>query len=232
MSNKANGAPGDEHENIVRKVDFSDSIGNPSAFGLFGFSMQLTLIGLLNAGYIEPDGAVVVYSFVLVAGILQLIVCGLAMLIKKELFGAVAFTVLGSFAVSMAMFNLLLITGTVQLHGPIDNAITAVFAIYAYIAFILMVAAVKMNIAAFLNFVGVVLLMVTGAASSHLNNQSLSMASSWFTILTGISGFYVATGAFLGETFRRPILPMGDFSMFRKVPAMKRRESGATEFMG
>ncbi|KXS19512.1 hypothetical protein M427DRAFT_506474 [Gonapodya prolifera JEL478] len=232
MSHKPNGAFGDAHENIVRKVDLSDSIGNPVAFGLFGFSMQLTLIGLLNAGYIEPDGAVVVYSFVLVAGVLQLIVTGLAMLIKKNLFGAVAFTVLGSFAISMAMFNLLLLTGAVQLHGPINKAITAVFAIYAYIGFILMIASVKMDVVGFLNFVGVVLVFSTGAAASYLNNPSLTLASAWITILTGISGFYVATGAFLGETFRRPVLPMGDFSRLRKVPVTERTDSGATVFMG
>ncbi|KXS19513.1 hypothetical protein M427DRAFT_41855 [Gonapodya prolifera JEL478] len=253
MSHKHNGGLGDEH--LVRKVDLSDSIGvssvpssfelplhpdayvvdtkNPVAFGLFGFSMQLTLIGLLNGGYIESDGAVVVYSFVLVAGILQLIVTGLAMLIKKNLFGAVAFTVLGSFAISMAVFNLLLLTGAVQLHGPINNAITSVMAIYAYISFIFLIASIKMDVAGCVNFLTITLVFATSAVAAQVNSPTLTTASSWLSIVAGLVGFYLATGAFLGETFQRPVLPMGDFSRFGRAPApMPRRESGATEFMG
>ncbi|KXS14740.1 hypothetical protein M427DRAFT_337640 [Gonapodya prolifera JEL478] len=196
------------------KINAHATSANSLAFGLFGFATQVTLIGLLSAGLIEGSGAAIVFTFFVVTGVLQLIVAGIQLTGRGDLLGNTAMMTFGAYVTSLGVFNLLAMSGTINPGGPTKDAMTAIFSLYTYVTFVFLIAALKINVATVINFAGVMLLFALSAAGSHTGSAAINTASGWVGIFTGISGYYAATGLFLGEWFQYPVLPAGDLSGF------------------
>ncbi|KXS16544.1 hypothetical protein M427DRAFT_292085 [Gonapodya prolifera JEL478] len=88
---------------------------SPIAFALFGFGTQVLSAGLLIAGFIEPSGAAVVSTFYVATGPFQLFVPGRELSGKDNLMASYAFIIYGSYAVGIGIFQLLTLSGAVQI---------------------------------------------------------------------------------------------------------------------
>ncbi|KXS11747.1 hypothetical protein M427DRAFT_72648 [Gonapodya prolifera JEL478] len=220
----------------VLKIDAHSTSANTLAFGLLGFATQVTFIGLLGTGLIEPAGAALVFTFFVVTGVLQLVIAGVHLVGKNNLLACTAMVTFGGYVTSIGLFQLLVMSDTIKVGGPIKDSLTAMFTLYAYITFMCMVATLKTNLANVINFFGVFVMFALSAAGSHTESPAVNLAAAWVGLFTGISAYYSASAVFLGEFFEYPVLPVGDLSRFwnRKSAAargIQRHMSEATIFV-
>ncbi|KAJ3333718.1 hypothetical protein HDU93_008419, partial [Gonapodya sp. JEL0774] len=144
------------------------------------------------------------------------------MLRKKLMFPATAFLVFGSLLAGQSVFQLFLASKTINLTGDPSSGVVVVFCIYTFMAFIFLTVSLTSNVANVISFVAIVVsFALTAKANSAGASKSWDVASGWANLVVAATGFYLAAAIMLGETYRRPVLPVGDLSRFWIPPGAR-----------
>jgi succinate-acetate transporter protein len=185
------------------------SVGEPGPMALFGFAVGTLLIALPITGEVPTATAMAAVPALLVFAGLGQFIGGLVAYRKGNTFAATAFCSFGANNVVVSTFLLFQAIGLI----PSNNNTSLLLAIdlfcFAYIAFVLFLAAFKLNAA----FVLVLLALFPGyglSAVGYLSSQPAVIAQigGWFLVASAGLAFYAGGALAVNSTYERTILPM------------------------
>jgi succinate-acetate transporter protein len=184
------------------------SVGDPAPMGLFGFAVGTLLVAIPIAGIIPLTNVSAALPTLLVFAGLAQFVAGMVAYRKGNTFAATAFCSFGANNVVVSTFFLFRGIGV---FGDTKNTMLLLgidLICFGYIAFMLMIAATRVNAA----FVLLLLALFPGYALAGINDvgapKGFGEVGGWFLIISAGLAFYCAGALVLNSTFNRTVLPM------------------------
>jgi uncharacterized protein len=176
-------------------------IADPGPLGLAGFAMTTFFLSSANAHLWSGNGAGAALSLALIYGGLAQMLAGMWEFVRKNTFGALAFTSYGAFWIGV--YILLNIVKSPASLGVYLLGWT-IFTLY------MTVAAIHTNKALLSIFVVLsatfVFLTIGAWGAGH---ASMTKIGGWLGLLTALLAFYTSAAGVLNETAGRKILPVG-----------------------
>ena len=178
-------------------------IADPGPLGLAGFAMTTFCLSSANANIWHGGGVAAALALAMFYGGLVQLLAGMWEFIRKNTFGAVAFTSYGAFWLAfyaIVKFNLGVGTDTVGIFllG------WAIFTVY------MTVAALKTSGAVLVVFVLLsitfILLTIGAWGAGH---ASMTHAGGWVGLATAVAAWYASAAGVINETHGKVILPTG-----------------------
>lgn len=187
-----------------RVADLGPKVADPGPLGLAGFAMTTFCLSVSNANLWHGGGAAAALSLALIYGGAAQFAAGMWEFVRKNTFGALAFTSYGAFWIGLyILFKI-----------PAIPAGTDTVAIYllAWTIFTLYmtVAALKTSLALIAVFVALditFILLVIGNWGA--GNANMIKAGGWVGILTALCAWYASAAGVINDTHKRVVLPVG-----------------------
>jgi succinate-acetate transporter protein len=190
------------HQTIVIK----DSTANPAPLGLLGFGMTTILLNIHNAGIYELDSMIMGMG-IFMGGIAQ-IFAGLQEWKKNNTFGATAFTVYGSFWLSLVAIWLIPNTSFGAAYKSSETAMAWYLLLWGIFTFFMFIGTLKLSRLLQVVFFTLTVLFVLLAASDFTGNKSLHIIAGYEGIVCGASAFYGCVAQIINEVYGRKVLPL------------------------
>lgn len=196
---------------------WNSSIADPGPLGILAFSTTSFMLGLYNAGIVDPAGAALVVPVALIFGGFIQIIAAIVQLMRGNVFGAAVFGSFGPFWVIYA-----LISNTYA--GKVDaaataagtdpaaaeaSAVTVFLAMFTVLAVIFLIAALRTD-AVLVAVLALVVAALVLLAFGHTGggHESLIHAAGWTTMALGVLGWYHGASHVIEFTFKRSVLPL------------------------
>jgi len=178
-------------------------IGNPGALGLFSFASTTFILSLINVqarGVTTPN--VVVGMAIFAGGLVQLL-AGMWEFPRGNVFGATAFSSYGAFWMSFATI-LIPASGVVDSYakGPpeeLTNALGIYLITWGMFTFLMMIGALRKNVAFILLFAFLAATFVVLAVGEFTLKTSISKTGGALGIVTAFIAYYCALSELLGQ---------------------------------
>jgi succinate-acetate transporter protein len=198
------------------------SVGEPGSMALFGFAVGTLLIALPITGEVPTATAMAAVPALLVFAGLGQFIGGLVAYRKGNTFAATAFCSFGANNVVVSTFLLFQAIGLVPANNNTSLFLAIDLFCFAYIAFVLFLAAFKLNAA----FVLVLLALFPGyglSAVGYLSGQPavIGQIGGWFLVVSAGMAFYAGGALAVNSTYERTVLPM--FPRAARSPAPRQR---------
>ncbi|MCK5882062.1 MAG: acetate uptake transporter [Bacteriovoracaceae bacterium] len=192
--------------NDVRTL--KDTSANPAPLGLLGFGLTTILLNIHNAGFFPLDSMIISMGM-FVGGTAQLI-AGVLESKKGNTFGTVAFTLYGSFWLSLVAIWLL-----PNIDGVAAASTTSMgfyLLLWGIFSFGMFIGTLKLNRALQLVFGSLVVLFFLLALKDFTGIGWIGTVAGFEGILCGASAMYLAIAEILNELYDRELLPIGTVS--------------------
>lgn len=185
------------------------SIGEPGPMSLFGFAVATLLVAIPISGQLPQSTMLAAVPALLVFGGIGQFIGGLVAYRKGNTFAATAFCSFGANNVVVSTYFLFQAIGVFPKTSDTMMFLAIDLFCFAYIAFVLFVAAFKLNAA----FVLVLLALFPGYGLAAVGNLSgmpsvIGQIGGWFLIVSAGLAFYAGGALALNSTYERPVLPM------------------------
>ncbi len=177
-------------------------VADPGPLGLAAFAMTTFCLSSANANLWHGAGATAAVSLALVYGGFAQLLAGMWEFMRKNTFGALAFTSYGAFWLGVyAFINFQKGTGAslgVYLLG------WTIFTAY------MLIASSKTNTVLFLVFLVLtatfVFLTIGNWGAGH---ASMVKVGGWLGLLTAVLAWYASAAGVINDTFKKVVLPLG-----------------------
>lgn len=185
------------------------SAGEPGPMSLFGFAVATLLVALPISGVMPMSTTLAAVPALLVFGGIGQFIGGLVAYRKGNTFAATAFCSFGANNVVVSTFFLFQAIGVFPKNDNTNLFLAVDLFCFAYIAFILFLAAFKLNA----SFVLVLLALFPGyglAAVGSLSSMPVVIGhiGGWFLIISAGLAFYAGGALALNSTYERTVMPM------------------------
>lgn len=178
-------------------------LANPGPIGLAGFGLTTMLLNIHNAGLFGLEASILGMG-IFVGGIAQLL-AGMLEFKKGNTFGHVAFTMYGSFWLSLVFIWM------AQDSFPITGKGMGFYlALWAIFTTFMMIGALKANNALKVVFVTVTILFWLLAIANFTGSALIHKIAGWEGIVCGGSALYLSVAEVLNEVYGKNVLPIGD----------------------
>jgi len=186
------------------------SVGEAAPLGLFGFASATFTLSAVNAGWFPAATAIFAIPLVLVFGGIVQFIAGMWSYRKGDTFSATAFGSFGAFNTTYAVYVLLNHAGLIVGPGAGMGVIGVFIACFSLISFILMLGALRINMA----LVGVLLFLtltygLLGAGEIAGASPNLLSYGGWAGIISSVLAFYTAAAMVLNSVNGRAMVPLG-----------------------
>ena len=184
------------------------SVGDPAPMGLFGFAVGTLLIAIPIAGIMPLTNVPAALPTLLVFAGLGQFIAGVVAYRKGNTFAATAFCSFGANNVVVSTFFLFQSAGVFAKNTDTMRLLGIDLIAFAYIAFVLMIAAARFNAV----FVLVLLALFPGYGLAGVgdvgNFTTVGNVGGWFLIISAGLAFYAAGALVLNSCYSRTVLPM------------------------
>lgn len=186
------------------------SVGEAAPLGLFGFASATFTLSAVNAGWFSQATALFAIPLVLVFGGIAQFVAAMWSYRKGDTFAATAFGSFGSFNTAYALYALWAHGGLIS-GPPASFGVLGIFiACFSLIAFFLMIAAMRINMA----LVGVLFFLaltygLLGAGFIAAGAPNLIHFGGWAGLISSVLAFYTAGAMVINSVNERAVLPLG-----------------------
>lgn len=177
-------------------------LANPAPIGLAGFGLTTMLLNLHNAGLFGLEASILGLG-IFVGGIAQLI-AGILEFKKGNTFGHVAFTMYGSFWLSLVF--IWMAKGAFPVSGIGMGFYLSVWGIFTTF---MMIGALKANVALRVVFITVTILFWLLAIANFTGSHLIHTIAGWEGIVCGASALYLSVAEVLNEVYGKEVLPIG-----------------------
>jgi uncharacterized protein len=187
-------------------------VADPGPLGLAGFAMTTFLLSLFNVGLFKfggtasaaVDGAI---SLAFIYGGAAQFAAGMWEFVRKNTFGAVAFTSYGAFWIGVYFF--INFQGGLAVKGALGLYLLPWILFTAYMT----VAALKTNVAVLFVFIALTLafLFLTIGAWGG-GHTDMTKIGGWLGIVTALLAWYASAAGVINETHGKVVLPVGPLS--------------------
>ncbi len=180
-------------------------VADPAPLGLAAFAMTTFALSIGNTNVWGP-GAKAALALALVYGGGAQLLAGMWEFVRKNTFGAVAFTSFGAFWISYYVFVKFVAPGISAADLPVAVGVFllgwTIFTAYMTVASFRVSGAV---VAVFVLLTATFVLLTIGAFQSSVN---LTKAGGWVGIATAAAAWYASFAGVVNETFRKPVIPV------------------------
>jgi len=180
---------------------------DPGPLGLAAFAATTLMLSMFNSGLMGEGAEPIVFGMALAVGGLAQLLAGMWEFRTGNTFGAVAFTMYGTFWLSfwaLEQFYADKITNETQLEHALGLYLITwgIFTAYMWVASLRVSVAVNV---VFALLAATFLLLGIGHAQE---NESITQIGGYVGIATAIAAFYASFAAVTNETFGRTVLPV------------------------
>ena len=196
-------------------------VADPAPLGLAGFAMTTFALSLANA-HVWLGGADAALGLALVYGGAAQLLAGMWEFVRKNTFGAVAFTSFGAFWIAYYVLVMDVLPG-VKVPAVATTTVGVfllgwtIFTAYMTIASLRVSGAVAL---VFILLTATFILLTIGAFNSDV---SVTKVGGWVGVATAAAAWYAAFAGVLNETFRRTVLPTIPLAPAVAAPAAQGR---------
>lgn len=141
----------DLDKDFVFRTDASGAIANPAPLGLFSFAFTTLFLSFTNADITEDQFMTLVYAYAVALGGFVQILAGMWEFMKKNTFGAVAFSAYGAFWVGLALFHYTSLTWPSNSPKAV-HGLSVFFALWGFFSFCLWLLTFRISVALNLTF--------------------------------------------------------------------------------
>jgi hypothetical protein len=180
-------------------------VADPAPLGLAAFAMTTFALSIGNTNVWGP-GAKAALALALVYGGGAQLLAGMWEFVRKNTFGAVAFTSFGAFWIAYYVFVKFVAPGISAADLPVAVGVFllgwTIFTAYMTVASFRVSGAV---VAVFVLLTATFVLLTIGAFQS---SADLTKAGGWVGIATAAAAWYASFAGVVNETFRKPVIPV------------------------
>ncbi len=178
-----------------------------TAWAVTAFSTTSFMLGLYNAGLVDPKGLAAVLPVAFFFGGLMQILVAILEILSGNPFGATVFGSYGPFWVILGAINLWFAR---DIPASAMGSATAVFlAMWAVISFYFAIASLRTNrvLTVILGLITIALILLSLGAG--LPSVSLTRLGGWVTLGFATLGWYYASAHLMQFTYGHDVLPLG-----------------------
>ncbi|HXZ83809.1 MAG TPA: acetate uptake transporter [Acidimicrobiales bacterium] len=179
-------------------------VADPAPLGLAAFAMTTFALSIGNTNVWGP-GAKAALALALVYGGAAQLLAGMWEFVRKNTFGAVAFSSFGAFWIAYYVFVKFVAPGVTAVDLPVAVGVFllgwTIFTAYMTVASFRVSGAV---VAVFVLLTITFVLLTIGAFQM---NEDLNKAGGWVGIATAAAAWYASFAGVVNETFKRSVVP-------------------------
>jgi uncharacterized protein len=200
-----NHEPGEPLEGADTRTSVLQSVADPAPLGLGAFAMTTLALSLSNTN-IWPAAVFPALALALVYGGFAQLLAGMWEFVRKNTFGAIAFTSYGAFWISYYVFLHFLAPGIKVSDAP--TAVGAFLLGWTILTFYLMLASLRVSGAVLGVFVALTVTFVFLTIGAFQSSKTLTHVGGWAGVVTAGIAFYASAAGVINETFKRAIVPV------------------------
>jgi len=189
----------------VRAINIQP-VADPAPLGLAAFAMTTFALSISNTN-VWGAGAFAALGLALVYGGFAQLLAGMWEFVRKNTFGAVAFTSYGAFWITYYVLVKFVAPGVPVRSLPVMLGVFAlgwtIFTAYMTVASLRVSAAVALVF--ILLTITFVLLTI---ANFNLPDPGMTKAAGWFGVATAAAAWYASFAGVTNETFKKTVLPV------------------------
>src|SRR5664280_1243312 len=185
------------------RLPVTHSVADPAPLGLAAFAMTTLALSLYNTN-IWPAAVFPALALALVYGGFAQLLAGMWEFVRKNTFGALAFTSYGAFWIGVYFF--INFQGGLAVKGALGLYLLPWILFTLYMT----IAAMKVNVAVLLVFVALTLafLFLTIGAWGG-GHTDMTKIGGWLGIITALLAWYASAAGVINETHGKVVLPVG-----------------------
>lgn len=182
-------------------------VADPAPLGLAGFAMTTFVLSLANTN-IWPAAAFSTLGLAIIYGGAAQLFAGMWEFVRRNTFGAVAFTSYGAFWISYYVLVKFIFTGSSFKVLALPTA-TGVFLLgWAIFTFYMTVASMRTSLAVLAVFAFLTLTFALLCVGAFQSSPNWTKAGGWAGIVTAGLAWYASFGGVVNETFRKTVIPL------------------------
>lgn len=180
-------------------------VADPAPLGLAAFAMTTFALSIANTNVWGP-GADAALALALVYGGAAQLFAGMWEFVRKNTFGALAFSSYGAFWISYYVFIKFVAPGVSATDAPVAVGVFllgwTIFTAY------MTVASVRVTVAVATVFVLLTVTFVLLTVGAFHSSSSWTKAGGWVGVATAAAAWYASFAGVVNETFRKTVLPV------------------------
>jgi len=180
-------------------------VADPAPLGLGAFAMTTLALSLFNAN-VWPAAVFPALALALVYGGFAQLLAGMWEFVRKNTFGALAFTSYGAFWISYYVFVHFLAPAIKV--GAVPTAEGVFLLGWTILTFYLMIASLRVSGAVLGVFVALTVTFVLLTIGAFQSNPSITHAGGWAGVVTAAIAFYASAAGVINETFKKALVPV------------------------
>jgi succinate-acetate transporter protein len=188
------------------RPEVAQLVADPAPLGLAAFAMTTFALSIANTN-IWGAGAFAALGLALVYGGLAQLLAGMWEFVRKNTFGALAFTSYGAFWITYYVLVKFVVPGVPLKSVPVMLGVFTlgwtIFTAYMIIASLRVSGAVALVF--ILLTITFVLLTI---ANFHAPDAGMTKAAGWFGVATAAAAWYASFAGVTNETFKKTIIPV------------------------
>ncbi len=200
-----NHEPGEPLEGADVRLPALQSVADPAPLGLAAFAMTTFALSLMNAN-IWPAAIFPALALALVYGGFAQLLAGMWEFVRKNTFGALAFTSYGAFWISYYVFVKFLVGA---LKPALVPSAAGVFLLgWTIFTFYMLIASMRVSGAVLAVFFVLTITFVLLTIGAFNSNSTITHIGGWAGIVTAALAWYASAAGVINETFKKALVPV------------------------
>lgn len=184
-------------------------VADPLPLGIGAFAMTTFALSIANTNVWGPAVDTSLALAIVFGGGVQLL-AGMWEFVRKNTFGATAFSSYGAFWISFYVFERFIVPG--MKPGDVSVATGVFLLCWAVFTFYMTIASLRVSGAVLTVFVLLLATYVLLTVGAFDGLAGVTKAGGWVGVATAAAAWYTATAGVVNETFKKvvvPVLPLG-----------------------
>ncbi len=184
-------------------------VADPAPLGLAAFAMTTFALSIANTNVWGAAGDAALALALVYGGAAQLL-AGMWEFVRKNTFGALAFTSYGAFWISYYVLAKFVLPGVKPVDLPVA---TGVFLLgWTIFTFYMMLTTARVSVAVAAVFVVLEITFVLLTIGAFESQATVTKVGGWFGVATAALAWYASCAGVVNETVKRTLLPTGPLS--------------------
>lgn len=195
----------DEQAEPVRRALPAYVVADPAPLGLGAFAMTTFALSISNTN-VWGAGASAALALALVYGGAAQLLAGMWEFVRKNTFGAVAFTSYSAFWISYYVLSKSVLP-SIKLPAEVSIAVGVFLLCWTIFTFYMTIASFRVSgavVAVFVLLLATFILLTIGAFE---NMATVTKAGGWVGVATAAAAWYASFAGVMNETFKRRLIP-------------------------
>ena len=203
----SNGGAGRAEQMVgaARRGVATSAVADPAPLGLGAFAMTTFALSIANTN-IWGAGVSAALALALVYGGSAQLLAGMWEFVRKNTFGAVAFTSYGAFWISYYVLSRSILPG-IKSSAEVSVAVGVFLLCWTIFTFYMTIASFRVSgavVAVFVLLTATFILLTIGAFDNVAN---VTKAGGWVGIATAAAAWYASFAGVVNETFKKSVVP-------------------------